>query len=236
MTYIAFIDESGDHGMGNIDPAYPWFALAAVVYREKDYIDDELASVGRTKLGFWPHEGAVFHAYEIKKRVGLFSILVDPTVEASFRAELCAMFRRSSGKIIAAVIHKGRHKDQYVTPLDPYFLTVQFVLERIHMMTGDGTKLVFESRGKAEDKIVGDWCAKICGGENHRHHTFKFEVSFAKKSANIVGLQIADLACQPTIAYVDNKETQRPDWLAVRTRFRADWLGKIEGRGLKSFP
>lgn len=222
--------------MDIIDPTSPMFALTAAVYNRDEYITHELPSVARSKLRFWPHEGAVFHAYEIKKKLGPFAICVDPNVEAALRAELCDLFKRSKVKLIAAVIDKAKHSAQYVTPSNPYFLTVQFVLERIHMMTGRGTEIVFESRGKAEDKIVREWCRRVCEGENHRSETFDFQISFAKKSANVAGLQIADLACQPIIHYVQNPNTQRPDWLAVKTCVRSDWRGKIEGRGLKSFP
>jgi hypothetical protein len=187
-------------------------------------------------MQFWQHEGVVFHAYEIKKKLGPFSLCADPAVEAALRAELCAMFRRSKAKLICAVIDKARHQAQYVSPVDPYFLSVQFVLERIFMMTGKGTKIVFESRGKSEDSTVAAWCTRICNGENHRGDAFDFSVSFAKKAANVAGLQIADLACQPTTHFVQNPTTQRPDWLAVRSRMRADWRGRIEGRGLKTFP
>jgi hypothetical protein len=63
-----------------------------------------------------------------------------------------------------------------------------------------------------------------------------YGVKFAKKCDNVAGLQMADLACYPIIHYVQNPKTERPDWLAVRSRIRHDWRGRIEGRGLKIFP
>lgn len=236
MAWIAFIDESGDHGMRNIDPASPMFALTAAVYREQAYITDEIPSVAKSKFRFWNHEGAIFHAYGIKKKVGPFSICTDPAVQANLRQELCDLFRRSPTKIIAAVVDKQKHLAQYVTPENPYYLAVRFVLERIYMMTGKGTKIVFESRGKREDQIVADWCARICAGENYGNNVFAFEIAFAKKSWNVAGLQIADLACQPIIKRATDPTTQRPDWLAVRTCMRTGWTGKIVGFGLKIFP
>ena len=154
MAYTAFIDESGDHGMQNIDPEPPMFALTAVVYRDGDYLA-KIENVGRSKLKFWPHEGAVFHAYEIKKKLGHFSICTDRAVQERLREELCDMFKRSRAKVIAAVINKARHAAQYVDPIDPYQLTVQFVLERIFMMTGAGTKIVFEILGKGRKSDLG---------------------------------------------------------------------------------
>lgn len=236
MAWIAFIDESGDHGMLNIDPASPMFALTAAIYDRVDYIDVELPSVATAKMTFWPSEGVVFRAHDIKKKVGPFSICADPAVMAALRAELCAMFHRSPVTIISAVIDKLRHKAQYVMPDNPYFLCVQFVLERIHMMAGDGTTIIFESRGKKEDALVAGWCQRVCDGENARGHTYVFDISFAKKSANIAGLQVADLACQPIIHYVNNRATTRADCLAVLSGVRTGPRGKIDGFGLKTFP
>ena len=236
MAWIAFIDESGDHGMRNIDPASPIFALTAAIYDRVDYIDVELPSVATTKMMFWPTEGVVLRAYDIRKKVGPFSICVDPTTKAALQTELCAMFTRSGVTLISAIIDKLRHRAQYVMPDNPYFLCVQFVLERIHMMAGDGTAIVFESRGKKEDGLVAAWCHRVCAGENARGHIFSFDISFAKKSANIAGLQIADLACQPIIHYAQNRTTTRPDCLSVLSRMRRGPGAKLAGFGLKVFP
>jgi hypothetical protein len=236
MTYFAFIDESGDHGMQNIDPASPMFALSAVVYPREDYIAKEIASLGRTKVVWWGHEGVIFRSYDIRKKQGPFAFCAAKEARESFQAELCEVFKRSSGKIISAVIDKHRHGQQYIDPSDPYYLAVQFVLERIGMLSGGRAVLVFESRGRIEDKIVAGWCERIAAGENYGRQKYQFTVKFAKKCDNVAGLQMADLACTPIIHYVQNPDTKRPDWLAVRSRMRSDWRGRIEGRGLKVFP
>lgn len=236
MSWIAFIDESGDHGMQNIDPASPMFALTAAVYRRDTYIGEELPLLARTKFEFWSHDGVVLHTYDIKKKQGHFSICADLETRDRLRKSLCTLFEQSKAKLIAAVIDKPRHNAQYVDPSDPYHLAVQFVLERIFMMTGAGTTLIFESRGTKEDGIVRGWAEGISAGENYRRQRFDFKVDFAKKKWNVGGLQMADLACQPIIHYVRNPEAERPDWIAVRKRIRSNWLGKIEGYGLKVFP
>ena len=63
-----------------------------------------------------------------------------------------------------------------------------------------------------------------------------FSISFAKKSDNVAGLQIADIVCNPIIHYTQNPATTRPDWVAVRERIRRSPTGRIMGWGLKSFP
>lgn len=35
--YVVYVDESGDHGMVNIDPNYPVFVLAFCVFHKRHY-------------------------------------------------------------------------------------------------------------------------------------------------------------------------------------------------------
>ena len=236
MGWIAYIDESGDHGLSKIDPTSPHFALTAAVYQREDYFNKEIPSFGRFKVAYWGHEGVIFHAYDIKKRMGPFAFCKNKSSEESFRSDLCGLVRRSPAKLICAVIDKAKHNQQYTTPSNPYFLAVQFVLERIAMMSGGRALVVFESRGKSEDKIVAEWCRRVAEGENYKRDKYTFTVKFARKRDNVAGLQLADLACQPIIHYVQNPQTERADWQAIKSRMRSDWLGRIEGRGLKIFP
>lgn len=231
LTYIAFIDESGDHGMQNIDPNSPWFALTAVVYHREEYITQEIPAMTRIKLDFWSHDGVIFHDYDIKKKVGPFSIFIDKSERERFMEAMGEQFKATPATIISAVINKDAHKKRYHDPVNPYELCVQFVLERIHMMTGRGTCIVFESRGKSEDKLVRKWCK-----ETLTRRGCDYDIHFAKKSSNVEGLQMADLACQPIIAYVKDPQTKRKDWLAVKSAIRTNGKGRMDGWGLKSFP
>lgn len=212
------------------------FALTAVVYRQRDYLEKEIPQIAALKHKFWSHEGVVFHSYDINKKQGPFARCVNPLWRDRLRLGLADVFDKSTGNIIAAVIDKVRHKAQYVDPSEVYYLAVQFVLERVFMMAGSGVTIVFESRGPAEDKIVRGWCEKICEGGSYRGQSFGFDIHFATKATNIAGLQMADLACQPIIHFCQKPDTARPDWLAVKPRIRSDWRGRIEGRGLKVFP
>lgn len=236
MTWIALIDESGDHGLENIDPASPMFALTAAVYRQDTYLNKDLPAIAAMKHRFWSHEGAILRSYDINKKQGFFSFCVDPAERQKLYDAISELFHGSSAKLIAAVIDKERHKAQYHSPEDTYRLAIQFVLERIFMMTGKGTKIIFESRGRTEDKIVGGWCGEISGGGNYGGRQMECTSYFAKKSWNVAGLQMADLACQPIIHHVQNPDSKRPDWAAVRPRMRSSLMGKIEGYGLKVFP
>jgi hypothetical protein len=36
--YIVYVDESGDHGLVNIDTQYPIFVLAFCIFKKSDYL------------------------------------------------------------------------------------------------------------------------------------------------------------------------------------------------------
>lgn len=236
MGYVAFIDESGDHGLRNIDPASRMFALTAAVYLQDDYLQTDLPTIARMKHRFWSHEGAILRSYDINKKQGFFSFCTDEQKRLELYDAISALFHNSTMKLISAVIDKERFAAQYVDPDNAYRLAVKFVLERIFMMAGAGATLVFESRGRREDADVRGWCNEISGGENYLQRDLGCNIHFAKKAWNVAGLQMADLACQPIIHFVGNPGTQRPDWLAVKPRIRADGRGEIKGWGLKVFP
>ena len=178
------------------------------------------------------HDGIIFHDYDIKKKVGPFSILIDSLERERFFDALSEQFRNTPATIISAVIDKAEHKRQYSNPANPYELCVQFVLERINLMAKSRkVSIVFESRGKSEDKLVRSWSDGVIA----RKHC-NFDVSFASKKSNVEGLQMADLACQPIIEYVKNPDTKRKDWLAVKEAIRTNGSGRMRGYGIKVFP
>lgn len=238
MAHIAFIDESGDHGLAKVDPASPVFVLTAAVYPLSQYLDHEIPAMARLKIDRWGHEGVVLHSYDIRKKRGPFSFCQFAEQREQFQNDLCDFFNISRCTLIAACINKGVLNGHYVTPDDPYFLSVKFVLERLHMMCGarEQTQVVFESRGDLEDALVLGWCGRICTGENYRREAFNMAFTFAKKTHNVTGLQVADLACFPISHYVRDATTQRPDWMAVKPRIRQRWGGGMIGSGLKIFP
>ncbi|WP_363349419.1 DUF3800 domain-containing protein [Methylocystis echinoides] len=236
MSYIAFIDESGDHGLEVIDPSSPVFVLGCALYQTDDYLGKETPLMTKLKIERWGHEGVVFHSYEIRKKRGQFSFCADSSEAKKLHQEIGDFFKKSSATLIAAAIDKERHKKQYSSPEDPYFLSMQFVLERIHKATYGRVHLVFESRGVKENAIVSNWTNEICGGRNYRSKKFDFTHCFSEKKFNVTGLQVADLASYPISHFVRNRETKRPDWVAVKPRLRQSMDGQIIGYGLKIFP
>lgn len=50
--YIVFVDESGDHSLTSIDPAYPVFVLSFCVFTRDCYINKLTPALRQLKLVF----------------------------------------------------------------------------------------------------------------------------------------------------------------------------------------
>lgn len=239
---LAFIDETGDYVMNNFNEAYPVFATCALTCTAEKYVATVLPALAKVKYRFWGTECIVFHGAKIRSRKYPFVILKDEAVANAFMEALAGAFAEIDALIIAAAIHKPRHLAQYVDPQDPFYLSLQFLLERLHMQWGNKVSAerpllcIFEKRGPDEDARTRDWFANICRGDNHRFETFNFECDFRKKEDNVCGHQIADLAAYTVARYAETGDKERKDWKAVSPKIRRSWLGKIEGYGLKIFP
>jgi hypothetical protein len=49
--FIVFVDESGDHGMENIDPGYPMFVLAFCGFEKETYASRTMPAVRASSSG-----------------------------------------------------------------------------------------------------------------------------------------------------------------------------------------
>ena len=240
--FIVYVDETGDLGLENINPSAPVFALCAALYRVSDYLDNDQPLLTELKFRLWNHDNVVFHSRAIRRRLPPFQACMDPAKNALLMGEISKFFRQSKVTFIAAAIDKLRHKQAYQSPENPYFLALEFVLERVfghtyQGLTGDQEIVfIFESRGAKEDATLLGWFLKICDGANQWERPFPFKAQFASKLANMPGLQIADLAAYPIARHVERPTVQRLDWDAIEPRLRRSPAGKLEGWGLKIFP
>ncbi|WP_316163685.1 DUF3800 domain-containing protein [Bradyrhizobium sp. SZCCHNRI20481] len=241
-TYIAFIDETGDHGIEKIDPKFPVFAICAVTMTVEKYVVNAASNLTAMKYYFFGHECVVIHGHKIRKKAQPFLFLKDPAAQQRFMEKICYLFDNLDGHIVAAAIDKPKLVKQYSNPTNPFFLSLQFVLERLHMhwsgkLTPTNRLLcVFEERGGNEDARTLEWFTEICSGNNFRGQTFHFEIDFKKKAENVGGHQYADLAAYTVARFVETGDESRKDWTVVKKRIRKSMFGNIYGYGLKVFP
>lgn len=65
--FIVFVDESGDHGLANIDPASPVFVLVFCIIRKGDYANTIIPALTEFKFRHFGHDQVILHERDIRK-------------------------------------------------------------------------------------------------------------------------------------------------------------------------
>lgn len=206
---VIYVDESGDHGLDSIDSSYPIFVLVFVIMKKDDYLYKITPDMQNIKFKYWGHDQVVLHEREIRKKIGPFSILLDKMTNSEFMEDINDFISKSPIDVCVSVIDKEKLKNKYKTPFSPYEIALQFCMERLiscldkHNQEGKRAFLVFESRGKAEDKDLELAFLRIASNKSTwgwramDFSRFQLEPVFARKDANAAGLQLADLMARP---------------------------------------
>src|SRR3990172_984619 len=240
--YLVFVDESGDHGMANVDANYPAFVLACCLISKADYVERISPALQRLKFDYWGHDEVVLHEHEIRKPNKEYSFLFNPERRAAFLSAINGLIEEAPFKLVASVIRKIEFAQRYAVPANPYDLGLEFGLERLAMelwSSGQGervTQVVVERRGRREDDSLELAFRRICDGKNALGRKLPFELVMIQKSANSTGLQLADLVARPVGIKVLRPEQPNRAYDIVSGKFRRSPAGEIRGRGLKVFP
>ena len=243
MQKVMFLDESGDHSLDKIDNSYPVFVLAGCIFDFDYYTTVVEPKINELKVKHFGKIDIILRSYDIRKQKGAFSSLVDKIKREAFYVDLNNLMQSLDFKIIAAAIHKSKHKNQYSDPGNPYNLCLQFILERAVMFLGRSSdKLIFriESREMHNDRKLAEVYEKF---RLNDHNYFKKEevqsklidFSFNQKTQNIVGHQIADLVAYPIgVSILDDKRENKA-FEIIKTKFHTK-NGDYKNCGLKVFP
>lgn len=243
-----FLDESGDHSLDKIDSSYPMFVLAGCIF-DLDYYARVETKVNELKNKYFNTTNIILRSYDIRKQKKDFASLVDKKKRISFYNDLNDLIKEIDFKIIMAVIHKIKFKDQYHAPDNPYNLCFKFILERAVMFLGRSNKQMMfrmESRETHNDRKLAEVydsfrfndCLRANGGIMfHREEIqAKFlDLSFNQKTQNVAGHQIADLVAYPVGAYILNKERKTESLEIIKTKLHSKG-GNYLNYGLKIFP
>jgi hypothetical protein len=238
---VAFIDESGDFELSKIDPHYPVCAQCALTCTVDEYLANAVPNMMNLKYHFFGNEAVVMHGHKIRRRSPPFHILREDEIRQEFMDAISWAIEHLDGCLIVAAVHKPRHVNQYINPDDPFFLSLQFLLERLYMhwatrlVGGRRLLCVFEKRGAKEDERTVQWFDEICQGKNWRGQKFPFDADFRSKEDNVIGHQYADLVAYAACRFVETGDDGRKDWQAVKEKLRKV-AGRFETHGLKIFP
>lgn len=240
--HLVFVDESGDHGMVNVDPGYPMFVLAFCLIGKEDYVERMGPSLRRLKFRFWGHDEQVLHEHEIRKPNESYSFLFNPSKRSEFMEAMNQFVNEAPFQLVAAVIRKSEFAQRYALPANPYELAMEFGLERIYLelySRSQGTKLthvVVEKRGVREDNHLELAFRRICDGKNALGKRLPFELVMVPKATNSTGLQLADLVARPIGIKVLRPDQSNRAYEIVEKKLRRSSAGQTKGWGLKVFP
>jgi len=259
--YRIYIDETGNHDMTHADdPNQRFLALTGVIL-ESEYntsaFQPELEAIKRQFFKHDPDTPVIFHRKEIVNRRPPFEPLRDADVETHFNQVLLEGLERWQYKAITVVIDKKAHRDQYsVWRYHPYHYCLAVMLERFVLFLHYGNHrgdVMVESRGRVEDEKLEDSFRRLYqNGTDHvpaerwQERLTSAELKVKPKTANIAGLQLADLIAHPSRREIlldykliaDNRDTYGNKICAIlrEDKYLRSRSGQIPGYGKKLLP
>jgi Protein of unknown function (DUF3800) len=244
--YIVYVDESGDHSLTSIDPQYPVFVLAFCIIFKRHYAEKIVSALINFKFNHFGHDMVVLHEHDILKEKKDFKF-ANRIEKQNFMSELSKIIENHNFIIVSAVINKKKLTSRYQKPDNPYNIALKFCLERLHFFLKEKeqqnsrTYVVVENRGKKEDNELELEFYRICNGQNQHKQSLPFELVFADKKTNSVGLQLADLVARPIGLHVINtKQENRAFTVLARKLYSKNGRSgagmDYDGYGLKCFP
>ena len=227
--YRLYIDESGDHTYTFMDSPSKRYLGIIGCFMDSDYYRQKFQpELEQLKQKYFPHspdEPVILHRSEIVEKRSSFWRLRNSEIEKNFNEDLLDFFRSAEYRVIIVVIDKKSHIERYKeAAFHPYHYCVAALLERycgflnIYNAIGD---VLAERRGGREDMQLKEAYRRVYeSGTNQRESEFfqkvltSKEIKIKPKSANIAGLQLADLLAHPckNEVLLENKRINEEEW------------------------
>jgi hypothetical protein len=207
-----YVDEVGNPDLKSSSfPDHQFLSLTGVVF-DLDYVNSvlypQLEKLKSDYFGSHPDDPIILHRKELLHKKPPFSILADSDIQELFDKEFLDLLKTWEYSVISVIIDKKEHNERYSTwKYDPYHYCQEILVERfrlflnIHKAKGD---IMFESRGGKEDmRLKTSFKRIMTNGTNNLspsdllNHFTSIELKIKPKSANISGLQIADILAHP---------------------------------------
>jgi Protein of unknown function (DUF3800) len=257
-----YIDEVGNHDLTHADdPNERFLSLTGVIVESRYMLDMLQPEMNKIKQDFFqrdPDSPVIFHRKELVNKRPPFQLLRDPETERQFNTELLLALARWEYRVITIAIDKKAHRDQYaVWHYHAYHYCLAALLERfvlfLHYADQRGDVMV-ESRGTKEDNLLMDSYHRLYhGGTDYvpsnrwQERLTSGELKVKPKSANVAGLQLADLIAHPSRREVliehglisDQRDIFGDQICAIlrQSKYHRQFrTGQIEGYGKKLLP
>lgn len=246
-NWVVYVDESGNYNTATYTEEYPVFVLAFCVFHKGNYVANVVEALEKFKFEYFGHDTVVLHEREIRKEIGHFQF-PNKKFKQNFIGALHSIMDSANFITIACAVDKKKLFENGLENGDNlYHVALGFCLESLYdLMTEKKhedrtTHVIFESRGKREDKDLELEFRRICDGANDKRRRFPFEIVFADKKANSTGLQIADLVARPIGLHVIKPRQANRAFDVITKKFfcrdgRAFVGENFNGYGLHVFP
>ncbi len=239
--YLCFIDECGTHDMKNIQSDFPVFTLVGLLVGEKYYQKTLVPRVKAFKTRHFGDQEIILHSRDIRRLDRRFSVLkTDSARKEAFYNELNELITSARIRFYAVVIDKQQLLQRFIFPMNPYDVSLHQLISLICGPPGIlGVKrprvqrIIAESRGRDADHDlqneyirIRDYGAKSHGAkvQNRQGTTiqnlFPSKIHFVKKSRNIIGLQLADLAAYPISRAIVNGNWDNPSAQVIASKLK----------------
>lgn len=243
---VVYVDESGDHGLRNLDPNYPVFVLAFCVFYKRHYCERVVPALHRFKFDHFGHDLVVLHEHDIRKEQGAFRF-ASRLHKQAFLDGLTDLIEASNFILISCVIDKRSLQRGSQAEDNPYHLALGFCLETLYELVLEKrqqnqiTHVVVECRGRREDDELELEFRRVCDGANRLGQRLPFKIVFADKRVDSPGLQLADLVARPIGLRLLRPGQDNRAFDMLRRKFfcsggRAHLGEGFENWGLKVFP
>jgi hypothetical protein len=255
--YRVFIDEVGHHDMrSSADPNHQYLGLTGVIMRLEHESGPITGALDAIKAAIFGTPNIVLHRREMMDAKPPFQTLQDPVVRGRLDALLLHLFSNTTYRVFTVVIDKKEHLKRYVVwRFQPYHYCLTVLLEgyvqflaRIGM-TGD---VLAESRGKKENmqlerafRYIYDRGSSHVPAKIFQERLTSRELKIKPKSANIAGLQFADLIANPSCrslicekrgVQMTARFGQQVEAILRKKYLRSPFNGQLSGWGKKWLP
>ncbi len=240
--YVVYVDESGDHSLAQINNQYPIFALAFCIVEKSTFAAEIVPAFQTLKFKFFGHDMVVFHEHEITKGLGEFAFLRREDFKPLFFSDLNRVMEQASFNVVATVIDKYKYRQTAYVNDNPYRVALQYGMERIYFelqkrgQTGRLTYVIFESRGKKEDKELNEAFAAVLKSTKLTGMAATLRFKVAEKKVNSTGLQLADLVARPIGLRVLRPHQKNRAYDIIRPKLSGSDTNSLRGHGIKVIP
>lgn len=208
-----YVDETGNSNLRNSDnPNQRFFSLTGVIVsltHVRDKMHPEIEALKRLYFASHPDEPVILHRKELVNQRAPFQALKDPRVREDFDRDFLTHLREWEYGVVTVCIDKNAHAETYrAAQIDPYHHCMGILLEEFAFWlirrnaVGD---VMAESRGgkddlrlKREFRDLWENGTQSVVPSQFRSSLTSRELKMRPKTANIAGLQLADLIAHPS--------------------------------------